>query len=145
MDRLAHLDGVARHDDGHLGQGAHDGDVLQRQVGRTLLGGGGAGVVPDDLGVAPGVGHRDAHLVEAATGQEVAVRVGEGHPPHRGHAGRGADDVALGDAEVEEPVREPLAEAVGVVGLGAVAVEHEDVVVLGADVQQPLDVARAGS
>ena len=112
-------------------------------MGGPLLGRGGAGVVSGDLDVSLAVCDRHANLVVTPTRQEIRVGVGEGNLSQKGQACCGADDVALGDADVDEPLRVGIAEPDRVVGCCAVPIEDEYVVVLGSQFQQGLRVSIA--
>ena len=96
-----HVGGIAGREHGHARQDAHEREVLDRVVRGPEVAVGQPAADAHELHV--GLGHRDvdADLVVRARGDERRDRVGEGHLPGVGEAGGEADEVLLGDADVE--------------------------------------------
>jgi hypothetical protein len=67
---------------------------------------------------------------------------GEGQQALEREAGGDGEEVLLGGAAVEEAARLSGREVAGPCGLGDVGVEHDEVVALGGELEQGVDVAR---
>ena len=83
------------------------------------------GVGADDLDVGVALGHQHPDRIERAVGEEDGERRGPRHEPDGGQPGGGADQVLLGDAHLEEPVRMGLGELVRLGRVGQIAVEDD--------------------
>src|SRR6266516_1943228 len=102
--RETRLHGVSRRDHGHVGQRAHDRNVLGCVMRHTEIAVGETASNRNDLDVRPVVADVVANLFEAAQRAEVADRVGEDDLAGKGHARREADHVLLRHARVDELV-----------------------------------------
>ena len=94
----------------HVGQRAQDGDVLGAVVRGAGLPEAHAAVRGDDLDVEVLVADVGAHLLERAHAGERRHGADERQQAALGHAGGDAEQVLLGDADVEEALRELVLE-----------------------------------
>ena len=115
-------------DDHHVGDGAHQGDVLAHLMGGAVLPHRQARVAGNDLDVELRVGDGVADLVVGAAGGEHGKAGGEGGVAHAGQTRSHAHHVLLGNAAVEEPVGVLLPEQGSLGGGGQVRVQHHNVV-----------------
>ena len=125
LDGQGHLVGVAGAQNGHAGDGAHEGEVLDALVGGAVLAHGQAAVGAHDLDIHAGVGDGVAHLLPGAAGGEHGEGVGKGLEAAGGQAGGHALHVALGDAHVEEALGIGGFKALGHGGSGQVGLQHD--------------------
>ena len=132
---------VGGNDDGHVRDGAHDGDVLHRLVAAAVLADRDAAVGGDDLHVRLRVGHRLADLLPGPARGEDGEGGEEGDLADRGEPGGGAYHVGLGYPHVEKALRKLLGEDPGFGGTGEVRVQRHDLVVLGAQLCQRFPVS----
>ena len=135
---------VARAQNGHARQHAHERDVFDRLMGRAVLADGDAGMGERDLDVQVRIAHAVADLLEAA-----ARKDGEGGAErdvaHARQAGGHGDHVRLGDTAVEEAVGMRLGKVLGHRGAGEVRVQRDDLVIFKAEGSEFLAVAHARS
>ncbi len=140
----AQVVGVGRAHDGELGDRAHDAEVFEGVMAGAVEPHRHPGVMPDDAHRQAGIGAVGADLLAAEQRRERGERRRVGDEARRGHAGRDADHVLLGDAEVEEAVRMPGGEVVGAVGLGEIGGQHGDAVVMVSEIGQFLTQHEGG-
>ena len=134
---------VARDDDGHARDGAHEGDVLVALVGGAVLANGDARVGGTDLHRQVRVADGVAHDLVGTTGREHGKGAGKGLVARGGNAGGHAHEVALGDANVKEALGVGGLELAGLRGGGKVRVQDHKVIVLGGQLDERLAVAGA--
>ena len=135
---LAHLNGVAGHEDRHIGHHAHQGDVLYALVAAAVLAHAQAGMGKAELHIGVHIRDGIADLLVSAARAEQRERADEGDQPLVGKARGRAGHV--GDAEIKKAVRIHRGKAVGHGGVGKVRVQHDDLVVLRAQLGQRLAV-----
>ncbi|CAM5425589.1 hypothetical protein SHIRM173S_03346 [Streptomyces hirsutus] len=140
LDGLAELGadlvGVARGGQPQAGDDLEDRHVPHAVVGGAV-GAGDAGPVQDEGDAALVQGHVHQHLVEGAV-EEGGVHGEDGVDPAVGQARRGDGAVLLGDADVVDPVGEPLGEPVEADGLEHGRGDGDDVLALLAELDHLL-------
>ena len=141
LDGLLHLVAVAGTQDGHVGDGPHDGQILDALVGGAVLAHGQAAVGANDLDVQAGVSHAVADLLPGPPGGEHGEGVDKGLLAAGGQASGDADHVGLGDAHVKETVGVLGPETLGHGGAGQVGVQDYQVRLLGSQFFQGLAVS----
>ena len=97
---------------------------------RAELSVGHAGALPAQHDVDVAVGRVGLDLLERAAGQERRGGRDEGQQAAVGQAGADADEVLLGDADVDQPLGELLAEADEVARADGVVADGDDALVL---------------
>ena len=107
---VGRLPAVGRNDHAHVGERALDGDVLGAVVRGAGLTEADAAVRGDDLDVEVLVADVGAYLLEGAHAGERRHRAHERQQAALGHAGGDAEEVLLGDADVEHALRELVLE-----------------------------------
>ena len=118
---------VSRNQHAHMGQNAHEGDVLERLVGLAVRADGNAGMGGAHLDVEVGDAHRVADLLPAAAGAKDRKGTGEDGAAGKRQAGGDADHVLLGDAHVDKAVRVGCSKLGGGGGTGEVGIDGHDV------------------
>ena len=126
FDRDGGLIGVRGDDDGHVGDGAHDGEVLNAVVGGTRSTEGDAAVGGDDFDGQLLISRVRPDLLAASQARENGEGGGKGNEPDFGKTCRHAKEVLLRDADVEEPVGECFTEQTDVGGFGKVGGDTDD-------------------
>ena len=126
LDRDGGLIGVRGDDDGHVGDGAHDGEVLDAVVGGTRSTERDAAVGGDDFDGQLLISRVRPDLLAASQAREDGEGGGEGNEADFGKACRHAEEVLLRDADVEEPVGECFTEQTDVGGFGKVGGHTDD-------------------
>ena len=106
---LADHDRVADRGDGHVGQRAHEREILDRVVGRAAVADESA-VGADDLDRQVRIADVRAHLLERAHAEEGQHARHDGDVAVVGEAGGDPDAHLLGEPDVQEPLRELVAE-----------------------------------
>ena len=134
---------VSRLEDRHIRDRAHERHVFESHLALAVLADGHARVGAHEAHVGAGVAHADADRV-VATRQEAREGAGEGYVPAQGEACGDAHHIGLGDAHLEEALRERGAEDPRLRGLRQVGVERHDVRYLGADLREDLSEAGPG-
>ena len=137
------LHGVGGVDDGHAGDHAHDGQILQALMGRAVLTHGDARVGSADLDVEMGVGHAVADLLKGTSGGEHGEGGGYDGLTGGGKACGDTDHIALGDTAIKEAVGIRLGEIAGLGGFCQVGVQHHEIAV-GAQLHKGLTVGLTG-
>jgi hypothetical protein len=120
---------VARVEHLHVGQRAHDGEVLGAVVRGAAFGGRHAAVGTGNLHVKVGVGGIDVDLIEGLARGEGGKRGGEGHITLRREAGGDPEHVGFSDPALDEAVGKPLLEEDGARRGVQVGVEDEHIFV----------------
>ena len=138
------FDGIGRVDDGHAGDGAHEGDVLVALVGCAVFTDGDTGMGGAELDVQVRIADRVADLLEGTTRREHGKGAREDGEAGKAQAGRDADHVLLGDTAVEEAVGVFLLELGGLGGAGEVGVKDHDFLIGLTEVQKAFCVTDAG-
>ena len=136
LDELGRLEAVARQVDAHVGDRAHGGDILRGMVAHAERAVGDAARDADELDVGVGVRHVDLGLLVGARGHERRGARGPRLLAARGHAGRDANEVLLGDADLDGLLRillEERGERCGAAGVGA---QDDDVFVVGGSLEE---------
>ena len=103
---------VARVDDDHVREGPHEGDVLHRLVGRSVLSEGDSCMGGSDLDIGLAVADLHPDLVVDTSGHEFGEGSHEGNLPGDCHTGGDADHVGLGDSALEVSLGEGCGELV---------------------------------
>ena len=127
-DGRYHLGGLrrVRHvHDGHAGERAHQGDILDGLVAGAARAGN-AGHEANDADRQVRVGDRVDDLVEGAPGREHAEGVHERDQAAAGERPGHTDHVRLGHASVDEAVRERRLKEVDLTLAGQVAAQADD-------------------
>ena len=125
--RQFRLDRVGDRDDGHVRQGAHEGEVGNRVVARPVVGVGQSGIGAGQLDVEAGVGDQTTHRIGRPQHHEGGEGVGEGNLAGRRQPRRHCHHVGFGDADVEIAFREGLAEDDALARTADVGIERDDV------------------
>jgi hypothetical protein len=123
---------VGRHDHHEPGERAGQADILDAHLAGAILADRDPRMAADHLDVQVRIGHRHPELVVGVAGDERGEAGDQADLARAGQAARDADQVALGDADIEEPVRVFLAEPFGARRVAHVAVDHDEVGVLAA-------------
>lgn len=113
---------VGGDDDGHVGDCAHDGEVLNAVVGGACRAEGDAAVGGYDLDGEFLIGAVRPDLFAAAQAGEDCECGSEGDEPHFCKTCRHAEEILFGDADIEQPVGERFAEQTDVGGFARSAV-----------------------
>ena len=116
---------VGRGEDRHVRHRTHDRQVLDVEVGLADCADQQARVGAGDLDVRVALRHQHPDRVERAVGEEHGERRRPRHVADRGQPGCRADQVLLGDAHLEEPVRVGLGELVGLGRVGEITVQDD--------------------
>ena len=127
--RRRRLDAVGGRDDRHIRQRPDPGEVLDRVVRRSELAIGHAGTDAAELHIGLRVGDVGLDLLERAAGEEARGAADERDLAAVGEPGAGADEVLLGDADVDQALREAIAETVQLRGADRVVADRDDVAV----------------
>ena len=122
---------VGRDDHDEAGQRAGEGDVLDAHLRCAVFADRDAGVAADDLDVQVRIGDRHPQLVVGVAGDERGEAGDQARLARAGQAAGDADEVALGDADVEEPVGVLLAEPLGPGRVAHVGVDDDEVGMVG--------------
>ena len=104
------FEAVCRNDDGHIGDGAHDRKVLGAMVGSTCRTEAQSAVRRDDFDGKVLVSDVGADLFASAQTRENRKRRSKGDQPRFGKTRRNAEQVLLGNPDVEDPFGELVAE-----------------------------------
>ena len=129
---------VGRHEDLHVGQRRHVGDILRGLVGHAVDGRCEPAVRREELHVQVGVTDEGPDRLQGPHGDEYAVARRHGGAAIGGHARGGAHHVALGDAHVEVSLGVFVAEEMGEGGIADVGLEDDEVAIDGAVFGHPL-------
>ena len=116
-------------DHDHLREGAHEGHVLHGLVRGTVLAEGDTRVGGGDLHIGLAVGDFLTDLVIDTAGHELREGADEGDLAGDGETGGGADHVGLGDAALDETLRELRGEGIHLEGALEVRGEGDDAAV----------------
>ena len=122
---------VGRHEDLHVGQRRHVGDVLRGLVGHAVDGRREPAVRREELDVQVRVADEGPDRFQGPHGDEYAVARRHGGAAIGGHARGGAHHVALGDAHVEVSLGVLVAEQMREGGIADVGLEDDEVAVDG--------------
>ena len=144
LDRRAGFHIVRRAEHDHAGDGAHQREILAALVGSAVLADGNAAVRRADFHVQVGIADGVAHLLERAPRRKHRKRGSERNQPHRGQTRRNGDHVRLRNAAVKMTIRENLAEHARLRSGGEVGVQHDEVAMFAAQLDQRLAIALAG-
>ncbi len=137
-----HLGGVAGLQHRHVGDGAHDGDVVDGLVGHPARGGD-AGQEPDQTHGQVGVGDRHLQLVQRPAVQEDREGVQPRLEALAGQAGREPEHVLLGHPHGEEPVRVGVSPRPHLAGVGEVGRQHDEARLVRGEVDEVAHVGAA--
>ena len=133
-----HLVVVARVEDDHARDRAHQGDILAALVRRAVLADGDARMGADDLDVQLRIADRVAHLLERSARREHRKGRRERDLSAGRKARRNTDHVALRDAAVKEAFRIFFLEDAGFRGRGKIRVQHNDIGIFGGQLRDRL-------
>ena len=127
--RFTRLLRVGRGHDNEVGDRAHPGEVLDRMVRRAELAVGETGAHGAEHGREVAVGDVGLDLLGCATGKEGTGGADEGQEPAIGQTGGDADHVLLGDADVDQTIRELLGEGAEIARSNGVVAHRNDALV----------------
>src|SRR5262249_26009937 len=94
-----------RGDHGHARARAEDSEIVDRLVRLSRFPGQDAAVPATEFDVEMRLGDHHTNLIERATGDERGESADPGYEPDRRHARRNAEQVLLGNAHLEEALR----------------------------------------
>jgi hypothetical protein len=131
---------VGRHNDRHIGDGPHNGDILHRLMGTAVLADRHPSVRCHDLYIGLGIGDRLAHLLPRPADRENGEGGNERNLAGCRQTGGRANHVGFGDPHVEKALRKFFREYSGFGGTGKIGVQRHDIPVLPAQLCQRLAI-----
>ena len=136
--RFLRLDGVARDDDRHVRDDAHDGDVFDRLMRRAVRTDRDAGMRARDLDVGFVERHDRTHLLPRTPGIEHRITRDPRNLSHRRESARHRDEHLLGDADLDVLLRIRLLKAFKSRRFGEIGTDAEHVVAARSGLDQSL-------
>ena len=136
--RFFRLHGIARNDDRHVRNDAHDGDVFDRLMRRAVGTDRDAGVRARDLDVGFVERHDRAHLLPRTPGIEHRVARDPRNLSHRREAAGHRDEHLLGDADLDVLLRMRLLKAFESRRFGKIGTDAEHVAIARSGLDQSL-------
>ena len=134
------LDRVGWHHDRDVVDGAQPGDVFDRVMGRAEFAVRHSWAHAAQLHVAVGVRHVCFDLFQRSCGQEAGCRRHKGNAAPIGESGGHANHVLLGNADIDQPVRECPLEGIELAGADRVIDDTDDAMVLVRQLGKSFDV-----
>ena len=135
---------IGRDEHVHARQPAHEADILEHLMAAAVWPDGDARMRGSDLDVETRIANGIANLVVAASRAESCEAAGEDGLARKREAGRDADHVLLGDADVDETEGIVVLELLGGGGPGQVGLNGHDVMALLDELDERLAIALTG-